>query len=140
MFFYKWTVNLKFLPEEVFTNPRVAFGLLLAHVFVMLAYLSFRYGRDPIETYSPPLCLHPNADFTPLSLFFVCLRVYSLAGYLILSVHLCCLPVCLRRSRIRTGSERRSGGLVGVFRRSLAGPVAAGKVRFLLQKRGQNRE
>jgi len=31
-FFYKWTVNLKFLPEEIFLSPELSVGLLLATV------------------------------------------------------------------------------------------------------------
>lgn len=36
-FLYKWTVNWRFVPEEVFSSPRFASSLLAIHVSVLLA-------------------------------------------------------------------------------------------------------
>jgi len=44
VFFYKWTVNLKFLPEPVFLHPITAQLLLAAH-FVVLLYVLNRYAK-----------------------------------------------------------------------------------------------
>eukprot|EP00873_Tetraselmis_striata_P006510 jgi/Tetstr1/426774/TSEL_016990.t1 len=37
VFQYKWTVNLKFLPEDVFTSPWLAMGLLSVHIVLLLS-------------------------------------------------------------------------------------------------------
>ena len=39
-FFYVWTVNLKFLSEEVFLSKELAKGLLVAHVGSMVVFLN----------------------------------------------------------------------------------------------------
>ncbi len=39
-FFYKWTVNWKCVPEEVFLNRGFQLGLLALHVVVLLAFLN----------------------------------------------------------------------------------------------------
>ncbi len=39
-FFYKWTVNWKCIPEEVFLNKGFQTGLLFLHVIVLLAFLN----------------------------------------------------------------------------------------------------
>ena len=44
VFFYKWTVNLKFLPEPVFLHPLTARLLLAAH-FIVLLYVLNRYAK-----------------------------------------------------------------------------------------------
>ncbi len=41
-----WTVNLKFLPEEVFQSRGVALGLLCAHLLLLLLLAHFRRGCD----------------------------------------------------------------------------------------------
>jgi len=38
VFQYKWTVNLKFLPEDVFTSPWLAMGLLSIHIVLLFAW------------------------------------------------------------------------------------------------------
>jgi alpha-1,3-mannosyltransferase len=44
VFFYKWTVNLKFISETVFLDPRTGQLLLAAHV-VLLLYVLNRYAK-----------------------------------------------------------------------------------------------
>ena len=44
-FFYVWTVNLKFLPEELFLDRRVAAGLLAAHLAVLALFFFTRWSR-----------------------------------------------------------------------------------------------
>ena len=44
VFFYKWTVNLRFLPEPVFLHPLTARLLLAAH-FLVLLYVLNRYAK-----------------------------------------------------------------------------------------------
>ena len=39
-FFQIWTVNWKFLPEEVFLSRVFHTGLLFLHVFVLLAFIN----------------------------------------------------------------------------------------------------
>ncbi|GFS17911.1 Dol-P-Man:Man(5)GlcNAc(2)-PP-Dol alpha-1,3-mannosyltransferase [Elysia marginata] len=42
-FFYKWTVNWRFLPQEVFLNRYFQATLLLAHILVLLAFFWRRW-------------------------------------------------------------------------------------------------
>lgn len=42
VFFYKWTVNWKFLPEDIFVSKPIAIGLLVLHLST-LAYLAVRW-------------------------------------------------------------------------------------------------
>ncbi|PRP83356.1 hypothetical protein PROFUN_09337 [Planoprotostelium fungivorum] len=44
-FFYIWTVNLKFLPEDIFLDKRLALGLLLCHVTALVVFLFVRWCR-----------------------------------------------------------------------------------------------
>lgn len=43
VFMFKWTVNLKFLGEELFLDKRVALALLAAHLAALLLFLFFRF-------------------------------------------------------------------------------------------------
>eukprot|EP00951_Prasinocladus_malaysianus_P030797 scaffold292145_cov42-Prasinocladus_malaysianus.AAC.1 len=43
VFQYKWTVNLKFLPPDVFVSNRVAAGLLASHVMLLAAWTLARW-------------------------------------------------------------------------------------------------
>jgi ALG3 protein len=45
-FFYVWTVNWKFLPEEIFLSTRLAVVLLVAHL-VVLALFAVKYWCKP---------------------------------------------------------------------------------------------
>lgn len=42
-FFYVWTVNLRFLPEETFKSDQVAKLLLALHVVFLIMYGMFRW-------------------------------------------------------------------------------------------------
>ena len=44
MFQHVWTVNLKFLPEELFQSRGIALGLLAAHLLLLLLFAHFRRG------------------------------------------------------------------------------------------------
>jgi len=44
-FMYKWTVNLKFLPEPIFLNKNLAIGLLALHLSILLAFLFKRWSK-----------------------------------------------------------------------------------------------
>jgi alpha-1,3-mannosyltransferase len=37
-FFYIWTVNFKFLPEEIFLSKKLAMGLLAGHLLTLIGY------------------------------------------------------------------------------------------------------
>jgi alpha-1,3-mannosyltransferase len=39
-FFYIWTVNWKFLPEEIFLDKRFQLGLLALHLICLLAFMN----------------------------------------------------------------------------------------------------
>eukprot|EP00899_Mesostigma_viride_P018134 jgi/Mesvir1/26321/Mv22501-RA.1 len=53
VFLHYWSVNLKFLPEHIFTSSMLATGLLVGHVGALLAFASYRWGRRRTS---------PNAD------------------------------------------------------------------------------
>ncbi len=44
VFLYRWTVNLKFLPEAVFESPRLAAALLAAHLLLLAAFAHWRWA------------------------------------------------------------------------------------------------
>ena len=48
VFFYKWTVNLKMLPEAVFLSPQLALGLLAGHVGC-LGWVVDRWSRGGVK-------------------------------------------------------------------------------------------
>jgi len=48
-FFYVWTVNLKFLPEHVFLDRRLAAGLLAAHVLGLAFFFFTRWARYAVS-------------------------------------------------------------------------------------------
>lgn len=39
VFLYEWTVNWKFLPEEIFLNRYLHIGLISAHILVLLIFV-----------------------------------------------------------------------------------------------------
>ena len=43
VFMHKWTVNLKFLPEELFVSKWLALGLLGCHLFVLGMFMAHRW-------------------------------------------------------------------------------------------------
>jgi alpha-1,3-mannosyltransferase len=44
-FFYIWTVNFKFLPEEMFLSKKLALGLLVAHLTTLILYGFTKWTR-----------------------------------------------------------------------------------------------
>ena len=46
VFIYKWTVNWKFLDEEIFISSEFAIILLLGHVFILMSFLFKRWCRQ----------------------------------------------------------------------------------------------
>ncbi|XP_060098798.1 dol-P-Man:Man(5)GlcNAc(2)-PP-Dol alpha-1,3-mannosyltransferase [Heteronotia binoei] len=69
-FLFKWTVNWRFLPEEVFQHRAFHMGLLIAHLTVLGLFALNRWHRseesilsllkDPAERKSPPQPLSTN--------------------------------------------------------------------------------
>lgn len=45
VFMYKWTVNWRFVDEETFLSPRWAYGLLIGHVTVLVAFGLFKWCK-----------------------------------------------------------------------------------------------
>eukprot|EP00803_Ostreobium_quekettii_P007560 evm.model.scf_1127.2 EVM.evm.TU.scf_1127.2 scf_1127:18716-23506(-) len=45
VFMYKWTVNLKFLPESVFLSKQLAVGLLVTHLAVLLIFAHSKFTQ-----------------------------------------------------------------------------------------------
>ncbi|GBB90444.1 hypothetical protein RclHR1_01740021 [Rhizophagus clarus] len=46
VFIYKWTVNWKFLDEEIFISKRFASILLFGHIFILMGFLFKRWCRS----------------------------------------------------------------------------------------------
>eukprot|EP01097_Dermamoeba_algensis_P001571 TRINITY_DN1590_c0_g2_i1.p1 TRINITY_DN1590_c0_g2~~TRINITY_DN1590_c0_g2_i1.p1 ORF type:complete len:433 (-),score=101.35 TRINITY_DN1590_c0_g2_i1:146-1270(-) len=44
-FFYIWTVNWKFVPENIFLSNSFALGLLILHLSLLLIFLIFKWSR-----------------------------------------------------------------------------------------------
>eukprot|EP00568_Trieres_chinensis_P016891 CAMPEP_0183327710 /NCGR_PEP_ID=MMETSP0160_2-20130417/83906_1 /TAXON_ID=2839 ORGANISM="Odontella Sinensis, Strain Grunow 1884" /NCGR_SAMPLE_ID=MMETSP0160_2 /ASSEMBLY_ACC=CAM_ASM_000250 /LENGTH=241 /DNA_ID=CAMNT_0025495851 /DNA_START=142 /DNA_END=867 /DNA_ORIENTATION=- len=59
VFFYKWTVNLKFLPEETFVSKRLSLLLLALHLS-LLAALALKWLSFARRTTGRRIFLRPN--------------------------------------------------------------------------------
>lgn len=46
VFLYEWTVNLKFLPEDIFVSKPLALGLLALHGIVLLYFIIARWSSQ----------------------------------------------------------------------------------------------
>ncbi|XP_060604571.1 dol-P-Man:Man(5)GlcNAc(2)-PP-Dol alpha-1,3-mannosyltransferase-like, partial [Ruditapes philippinarum] len=44
-FFYKWTVNWRLIPEDIFLNRTFQMSLLLAHIVILLAFVLIKWRR-----------------------------------------------------------------------------------------------
>ena len=53
VFTYIWTVNFKFLPEDVFVNPLLGKGLLLVHLTLLGYFIYRRERRFPFAITGP---------------------------------------------------------------------------------------
>jgi len=45
-FLYKWTVNWRFVPEDIFLSKPFAKGLLVIHLFILIVFLLNRWFVD----------------------------------------------------------------------------------------------
>ncbi|KAI8924748.1 glycosyltransferase [Entophlyctis helioformis] len=78
-FDFKWTVNWRFVPEEIFSSPEFAMGLLALHVIFLVGFAATVWRRHIPRHYKPPMftdCLthashshDPDASDTLLILF-----------------------------------------------------------------------
>lgn len=50
VFLYKWTVNLRFLPEPIFVSKQLALFLLTSHLFLLTAFAIYKYVFSPTRT------------------------------------------------------------------------------------------
>ena len=68
-FLYIWTVNLKFLPEPLFLDKRVAIGLLGLHVAVLAFFFFTRWSRcvfaHAVAAQRCPCCVLPRPPPPP---------------------------------------------------------------------------
>lgn len=48
-FLYKWTVNWKFVPEEVFLSKEFAYSLLVLHATILLTFAHYKWIRPSSE-------------------------------------------------------------------------------------------
>lgn len=68
-FFYKWTVNWRFVPEEMFLSSTFSNGLLAAHASLLLLFASSRWTKPARRSLPETLRLYigsPNEDLTDL--------------------------------------------------------------------------
>lgn len=70
-FFYKWTVNWRLLPEDIFLNRYFQISLLLGHVVVLLAFLLIKWRRylpkiDLRNFKKPTIELSPDQILLPM--------------------------------------------------------------------------
>ncbi|KAH8833871.1 mannosyltransferase [Flagelloscypha sp. PMI_526] len=45
VFLYKWTVNWRFIPEELFLDRKFAYALVIGHLTCLLLFLFFRWSK-----------------------------------------------------------------------------------------------
>lgn len=70
-FFYKWTVNWRVLPEEIFLNRYFQTSLLIGHILVLLAFVVIKWRRylpsiDFKSFHKPKVQLSPDLILLPL--------------------------------------------------------------------------
>ncbi|XP_053379232.1 dol-P-Man:Man(5)GlcNAc(2)-PP-Dol alpha-1,3-mannosyltransferase-like [Mercenaria mercenaria] len=70
-FFYKWTVNWRLLPEDIFLNRTFQMSLLLGHIAVLLAFVFIKWRRylpkiDVTSFKKPNIQLSPDQILLPL--------------------------------------------------------------------------
>lgn len=70
-FFYKWTVNWRVLPEEIFLNRYFQTSLLIGHILVLLAFVVVKWRRylpsiDFKSFHKPKVQLSPDQILLPL--------------------------------------------------------------------------
>lgn len=70
-FFYKWTVNWRVLPEEIFLNRYFQTSLLIGHILVLLAFVVIKWRRylpsiDFKSFHKPKVQLSPDQILLPL--------------------------------------------------------------------------
>lgn len=53
-FLYEWTVNWRFVPEEIFLSDSFSNGLLIGHATVLLLFIFTRYLSDKVTGKSAP--------------------------------------------------------------------------------------
>ncbi|TDL27387.1 glycosyltransferase family 58 protein [Rickenella mellea] len=74
IFLYKWTVNWRFINEEIFLSPEWAKGLLIGHVCVLMAFAAVKWCRQDkglfgvisrglVHPSEPPVTVTPSADY-----------------------------------------------------------------------------
>eukprot|EP00736_Rhodelphis_marinus_P007342 Rmarinus@m.9040 len=68
-FFYVWTVNWKFLPEETFLDSRFSVFLLIAHVAVLVGFLMRKCTRGGITENTPSTQSQLSGEFIVYVLF-----------------------------------------------------------------------
>ena len=79
VFLYKWTVNWRFIGEDVFLNSRFAIALLIGHATVLILFGLFKWCEPDGGVYRvllrgirrplyPPALANVNADCEPLFL------------------------------------------------------------------------
>jgi alpha-1,3-mannosyltransferase len=64
-FFYKWTVNWRFIPKEIFLSSKFSYGLLAAHVALLLVFMTTRWTAPSRRSFKKTLALffrHSNTD------------------------------------------------------------------------------
>lgn len=52
VFLYKWTVNWRFVPEDIFLGKLFAKGLLVLHLVILIIFLLNRWFVDPRGSYA----------------------------------------------------------------------------------------
>ncbi|KAL4221776.1 dolichyl-P-Man:Man(5)GlcNAc(2)-PP-dolichol alpha-1 [Mactra antiquata] len=67
-FFYKWTVNWRLLPEEIFLNKYFQLSLLVAHVIILLLFVVYKWKRylPKMEFKKPNIKLSADQILLPL--------------------------------------------------------------------------
>ena len=56
VFFYKWTVNFKFLSEDVFLSPYLSRSLLLMTLLAW-CFVTYRSMKVPVKAFTPQRCV-----------------------------------------------------------------------------------
>lgn len=56
VFFYKWTVNFKFLAEDVFLSPNLS-RLLLILTLIAWSFVVYRSMKVPVKAFTPQQCV-----------------------------------------------------------------------------------
>jgi alpha-1,3-mannosyltransferase len=99
VFFYKWTVNFKFLSEEAFLSPQLSWILLLL-TLIAWSYVVYRILKVPVNAFTPNHCINLCFSCNFIGVAFARTLHYQFYSWYFFSIPALCIFAALPRPRI----------------------------------------